>query len=357
MGRGTVVVTGSNGLVGSAAVRRFSEAGFSVLGLDNDMRRYFFGDDASTTGNGQKLSEELENFTAQSLDVRDLTGLEKLFNGRGSDIVAVIHTAAQPSHDWAAREPQTDFSVNANGTLNLLEVTRKFAPSAVFIFTSTNKVYGDTPNSLPLIELDSRIECAGEHPFAEYGVDETMSVDQSLHSLFGASKLAADILVQEYGRYFGLSTGVFRGGCLTGAAHAGAQLHGFLSYLVHCAVQGKQYTVFGHQGKQVRDNLHAGDLANMFFEFFSDPAPGEGFNVGGSRWSNCSILEAIEMVDGLLGRKMEVEFAEDARRGDHAWWVSDIRKFRTRYPNWDFSFSIQGIIEDLVTHEIARNGR
>lgn len=357
MGRGTVVVTGSNGLVGSAAVRRFSEAGFSILGLDNDMRRYFFGDDASTKGNGQKLSEELENFTAQSLDVRDLTSLEKLFKDRGSDIVAVIHTAAQPSHDWAAREPQTDFSVNANGTLNLLELTRKFAPSAVFIFTSTNKVYGDTPNSLPLIELDSRIECAGEHPFAEYGVDETMSVDQSLHSLFGASKLAADILVQEYGRYFGLSTGVFRGGCLTGAAHAGAQLHGFLSYLVHCAVQGKRYTVFGYQGKQVRDNLHAGDLANMFFEFFLDPAPGEVFNVGGSRWSNCSILEAIEMVDDLLGRKTEVGLVEDARRGDHAWWVSDIRKFRTRYPNWDFSFSLHGIIEDLVTSEIARSGR
>ena len=245
-----------------------------------------------------------------------------------SDIALVVHTAAQPSHDWAAKDPHTDFSVNANGTLVLLEATRKHCPDAVFIFTSTNKVYGDNPNNLPLVEQESRWEVAPGHPFAEHGIDESMSVDQTKHSLFGVSKLAADAMAQEYGRYFGMKTGIFRGGCLTGPGHSGTMLHGFLSYLVKCAITGQTYTVFGYKGKQVRDNIHSFDLINMFWHFYQAPRPGEVYNAGGGRHSNCSMKEAIAVCEQMAGKKMNVVYSDQNRIGDHIWYISDTRKFQ-----------------------------
>jgi CDP-paratose 2-epimerase len=259
----------------------------------------------------------------------------------------VVHTAAQPSHDWAAKEPFTDFSINANGTLVLLEATRQFAPEAVFIFTSTNKVYGDTPNLLPLVELESRWEIAETHPFFKEGIDETMSIDQSKHSIFGASKVAADVLVQEYGRYFGMKTGVFRGGCLTGPNHAGAELHGFLSYLMKCAITQKHYTIFGYKGKQVRDNIHSLDLIRMFDVFYQNPRMGEVYNAGGGRFSNCSMLEAIEWSEKITGNKFNFSYSENNRIGDHIWYISDTSKFKNHYPNWKQEFGIQEILEQI----------
>ena len=271
----------------------------------------------------------------------------RLFSRYGGAITGVIHTAAQPSHDWAARDPMLDFTVNANGTLVLLEMTRKYCPEAVFIFTSTNKVYGDTPNSLPLVELETRWELQN-HPYAEHGIDEQMSIDQSKHSLFGASKVAADVLVQEYGRYFGLKTGVFRGGCLTGPAHSGTELHGFLAYLAKCAVTGKPYTVFGYKGRQVRDNIHSHDLVQMLWHFFQAPLAGEVYNAGGSRHSNCSMQEAIGLCEELTGREMSIRYAQENRAGDHIWWISDVRKFRSHYPDWQYNYDIRGILEEIV---------
>jgi CDP-paratose 2-epimerase len=259
-----------------------------------------------------------------------------------------VHCAAQPSHDWAAREPMTDFTVNAHGTMILLEATRRHAPEAVFIFTSTNKVYGDLPNFLPLMETDTRWEIKPQHPYAEHGVDETMSIDKSMHSIFGASKVAADIMVQEYGRYFGIKTGVFRGGCLTGPAHSSAELHGFLSYLVKCVISGRPYTIFGYKGKQVRDNIHSYDLVNAFWHFFQSPRCGEVYNMGGSRHSNCSILEAIHKTEQLCQRKLNYVITPRARTGDHIWWISDVRKFKGHYPKWTFKYSIEGILKEIV---------
>jgi CDP-paratose 2-epimerase len=265
----------------------------------------------------------------------------------GASLALVVHTAAQPSHDWAAREPHTDFGVNAVGTLNLLEACRQHAPEAVFIFTSTNKVYGDTPNRLPLVETDTRWELSETHPYFAYGIDESMSIDQTKHSLFGASKVAADVMVQEYGRYFGMKTGVFRGGCLTGPAHAGAELHGFLSYLMKCTVTGKPYRVFGYQGKQVRDNIHSHDLVEAFWHFFRAPRAGEVYNIGGSRHSNCSMREAIAMCEEISGRKLQWTYLEDNRIGDHIWWISDVRKFQSHYPEWKFRYGIREILEEI----------
>jgi CDP-paratose 2-epimerase len=341
------IVTGSAGLVGSETVRFFAGKGFQVVGVDNDMRRVFFGEEASTHWQKLRLLAEVPGYLHRDADIRDRAAMEALFAEYGSDIRLVVHAAAQPSHDWAARDPHADFSVNANGTLTLLEATRLNCPQAVFIFTSTNKVYGDTPNRLPLVERETRWEVDPAHPYAEHGIDEMMGLDQTTHSLFGASKVAADVLTQEYGRYFGMKTGVFRGGCLTGPNHSGTVLHGFLAYLMRCAVSGEAYTIFGYKGKQVRDNIHSRDLVNMFWHFYSDPHPGEVYNVGGSRFSNCSMLEAVRMCEEISGRRLNVTYADQARSGDHVWYVSDVRKFRRHYPAWEYGFSLPVILQQI----------
>jgi CDP-paratose 2-epimerase len=338
------LVTGSAGLIGGEAVRFFSQQGHSVAGIDNDMRRYFFGAEASTEWSRRQLQETVPQYHHYAADIRDAKAIEPIFAEYGSDIRVVVHTAAQPSHDWAAREPMTDFSVNAMGTLVLLEATRRHCPDAVFVFTSTNKVYGDAPNRLPLVECDTRWEVAADHPYHHQGIDENLSIDQSKHSLFGASKVAADVLVQEYGRYFGLKTGVFRGGCLTGGGHSGTELHGFLSYLMRCCVEGRPYTVYGYKGKQVRDNIHSYDLVNMFWNFYQAPRPGEVYNAGGSRHSHCSMLEAIALCEEVSGCKLRWQYAEVARAGDHIWYVSDVSKFQAHYPGWSYRYDLGDIV-------------
>lgn len=342
------IVTGSNGLIGAESVRFFAREGLDVVGIDNDMRRYFFGDEASTRWVQAELERDVPGYRPNDLDIRDAGAIDALFARHGKDIAVVIHAAAQPSHDWAAREPVTDFTVNANGTLNLLEATRKHCPDAPFIFTSTNKVYGDTPNRLPLVERERRWELDPAHAWSAHGIDETMTIDRSLHSLFGASKVAADILVQEYGRYFGLKTACFRGGCLTGPGHAGAPLHGFLAYLVKCAVTGQPYTVLGYKGKQVRDNIHAYDLVNAFWHVFRKPRTGAVYNIGGSRHSNCSMIEAIQIAERRTGRPMNWSYSETNRTGDHIWWISDVRAFQTDYPEWSYRYDIEAIMAEIV---------
>ncbi len=344
----TIIVTGSAGLIGSEAAKFFHQQGYAVLGIDNDMRAYFFGQEASTRPNQLQLEEALPHYTHHHLDIRDVDGVMRLFAEHGSDIAGVIHTAAQPSHDWAAREPFTDFSINATGTLNLLEATRQHTPEAVFIFTSTNKVYGDTPNFMPLVEQAKRWEVNPDHAFAVHGIDESMSIDHSKHSIFGASKVAADVMVQEYGRYFGLKTGLFRGGCLTGPAHAGAELHGFLAYLVKCAVSGKPYTIFGYKGKQVRDNIHSRDLISAFWHYFQAPRPGEAYNMGGSRHANISILEAIDLIEELAGHRLSYSVSEQNRIGDHIWYVSDVRKFQAHYPAWRYEYDMRRTLAEMI---------
>ena len=342
-----VIVSGSAGLIGSETVRFFANKGLDVIGIDNDMRADFFGSEASTDWNRQLLEKEIPNYHHMNLDIRDETQMQNLFRDCASDLSGVIHCAAQPSHDWAARDPFKDFTVNANGTLVLLEVTRKYVPEAVFIFTSTNKVYGDLPNSLPLVEKETRWELE-DHSYAEFGIDEAMSIDQSKHSLFGASKVAADILVQEYGRYFGMKTGIFRGGCLTGPAHSSTQLHGFLAYLAKCVVNGNPYTVFGYKGKQVRDNIHSHDLINCFWEFYKKPKKGEVFNIGGGLHSNCSIIEAINIIEEITNQKIKIFMNRNNRIGDHIWYVSNINKFKKFYPNWKQKYNTKKIIEELI---------
>ena len=341
------LVTGSAGLIGAEAVRFLSQKGFRVVGIDNDLRREFFGDDASTAGVRQDLESHVPNYEHHEIDIRDETAVEAIFRSFGSDIELIIHTAAQPSHDWAASAPQVDFSVNATGTLVLLEAARKHCPKASFVFTSTNKVYGDTPNRLPLVELETRWEIAEDHPYFQHGIDESMSVDQTKHSLFGVSKLAADTMVQEYGRYFGMNTVCFRGGCLTGPGHCGARLHGFLSYLVKCAIEGFPYTVYGYKGKQVRDNIHAFDLVNMFWHYHQNPRPGEVYNAGGGRHSHCSMMEAIAVCENLTGQSMNLTFSDKNRIGDHIWYVSDTRKFQQHYPEWSYTYNFQAIMEEM----------
>ena len=342
----TVIVTGAAGLIGSESVKRFAREGYQVVGIDNDLRRWFFGPEASTLANRQKLIETIPQYQHHDFDIRDRQAVENLFRQLGTETVLIIHTAAQPSHDWAARDPHADFSVNATATLNLLEATRQFCPEAVFIFTSTNKVYGDTPNRLPLVELEKRWEIQSGHEY-EPGISETMSIDHTKHSLFGASKVAADVLVQEYGRYFGMKTACFRGGCLTGPAHAGTELHGFLAYLMRCTVDGTPYRVFGYKGKQVRDNIHSYDLVEMFWQFFQKPRSGEVYNAGGSRHCNCSMLEAIELCEQMSGRKLKWTYVEDNRIGDHIWWISDVRKFQSHYPAWKFCYGLREILEEI----------
>ncbi len=341
------IVTGSAGLIGSEAVNFFAQKMDMVVGIDNNQRAYFFGEQASTEWNKNRLIETVPTYKHYAADIRNYSDLEKIFAEYGTDIKIVIHTAAQPSHDWAAKEPLTDFTVNANGTLNMLELTRLHCPEAVFIFTSTNKVYGDTPNYLPLIELENRWEIDETHPYFKEGIDEQMSIDQTKHSLFGASKVAADVLVQEYGRYFGMKTGVFRGGCLTGPQHSGTQLHGFLSYLMKCAITGDHYTVFGYKGKQVRDNIHAWDLVNMFWHYYQNPKAGEVYNAGGGRFANCSMKEAIVMCELITGKKMNYTLTDDNRIGDHIWYISDLTKFKQHYPMWQHKYTLQDTLGQI----------
>jgi CDP-paratose 2-epimerase len=342
------IVTGSSGLVGSETVKFLHAKGMEVVGIDNNMRSYFFGADGSTDWNAQKLQKSLPRYKHETIDIRDQKAVDALFAKYGKNIATVVHCAAQPSHDWAAKEPLTDFTVNALATCYLLEATRAHCPDAAFIFTSTNKVYGDTPNYLPLIETETRWECDPKHPFAEHGIDETMSIDQTKHSVFGASKVAADVMVQEYGRYFGMKTGIFRGGCLTGPAHSGAELHGFLAYLVKCQLTGRPYTIFGYKGKQVRDNIHCSDLVECFWHFAQKPKPGAVYNIGGARHSNCSMLEAIQITEKLSGKKLNYTISDQARIGDHIWWISDVRRFKADYPGWDFKYDVEQILKEIV---------
>ncbi len=350
------LITGSSGLIGSETTKFVHEQGMEVIGIDNNLRRYFFGDDGSTEWNTHQLKGSLKRFTHHAIDIRDENAVFQLFEKFGKNIALVVHTAAQPSHDWAAREPLTDFSVNSYGTLVMLEATRKFSPDAVFVFTSTNKVYGDLPNALPLVELPTRWELDSAHPYFEHGIDESMSIDQSKHSVFGASKVAADVMAQEYGRYFNLKTGTFRGGCLTGPAHSGAELHGFLAYLVKCVVTGKKYTIHGYKGKQVRDNIHAYDLVNAFWHFFQKPQVGAVYNMGGARHSNCSMLEAIDIAERASGKKLEYALSDQNRSGDHVWWISDVRRYKADYPAWNFRYDLQTIIREIVEATQERQG-
>jgi len=350
------IVTGSSGLVGSETAIFLHQQGLDVVGIDNDMRAYFFGDEASTSWNTRRLQASLPRFRHEPVDIRDEASIDALFRRYGRDIALVVHCAAQPSHDWAKREPMTDFTINATGTLVLLQATRTYAPDAVFIYTSTNKVYGDTPNFLPLVEHEKRWELPATHPWGEHGIDETMSIDQTKHSLFGASKVAGDVMVQEYGRYFGMRTGIFRGGCLTGPAHAGAELHGFLAYLVRCAITGRHYTIYGYRGKQVRDNIHSNDLVQCFWQFFEKPIPGRVYNIGGSRFANCSILEAIDLIDELSGYRVQYTLTDDARSGDHIWWISDVRRFRSDYPQWEYRHDLRDTVAEMIEESKRRYG-
>ena len=347
------VITGSAGLIGSEAVRFFAQLGMQVVGVDNDMRKFFFGEEASTDWNRKVLEAELKNYQHYNVDIREYEKISEIFQHFGKNISLVIHTAAQPSHDWAAKDPFCDFSVNANGTLNMLQATLTYCPEAIFIFTSTNKVYGDLPNYLPLLELEKRWEIDSSHPYYS-GISEDMSIDGSKHSLFGASKVAADILVQEYGRYFGMKTVSFRGGCLTGPSHSGAQLHGFLAYLMKCTVTGEPYTIFGYKGKQVRDNIHSSDLISAFFEFYQNPGIAEVYNIGGGRESNCSMLEAIDICQKIADRKLNYSYSEENRIGDHIWYISDLSKFKSKYPNWSIKYNIEKIIQEIYEYNVER---
>jgi CDP-paratose 2-epimerase len=350
----TAIITGSGGLIGSEAALFFAQQGFQIVGIDNDMRATFFGKEASTAWNQERLQCLLKTqYCHINGDIRDRDLINSVFQQYEREISVIIHTAAQPSHDWAVRDPHVDFTVNANGTLNLLEATRLYAPEAPFIFTSTNKVYGDSPNALPLIEESTRWEIEAGHVY-QSGISEEMSIDQTLHSLFGASKVAADILVQEYGRYFDMPTVSFRCGCLTGPSHSGAELHGFLAYLMQCTQTGKPYTVYGYKGKQVRDNIHSVDLIGAFYEFYKSPRSAEVYNIGGGRYSNCSMLEAIEYCEQIADKKLTWHYADKNRVGDHMWWISDNEKFRQHYPNWQQTYSVAQILEDIHAENCRR---
>lgn len=339
-----VLVTGSSGLIGSEAVRFFHGLGFPVVGIDNNMRADFFGPGGDTTNVRRQLELECPGFSHHHLDIRDRDGVASLFQREGLDLV--IHAAAQPSHDLAARRPFDDFEVNATGTLNLLEACRRHRPGAVFVYVSTNKVYGDGPNHVPLREAPTRWEY--DDPRYEHGIAEDFGVDQRLHSLFGVSKLAADVMVQEYGRNFGLRTGVFRGGCLTGPQHAGVELHGFLNYLVRAAVREAPYTIFGYKGKQVRDQIHSHDVVSAFWHFARDPRPGEVYNLGGGRENSASLLECLDLVERACGTRPRVTYSDQNRVGDHICYYSDLRKLRSHYPDWRLTYSLARIVEETV---------
>lgn len=344
MKRKKVLITGSGGLIGSEAVSYFTQLGFDVHGIDNNMRAYFFGSDGDTKWNIKRLGHLYERYHHHNFDIRSEKRVHDLVKKERFDLI--IHAAAQPSHDWAAKEPMTDFSINAVATIILLEAVRKYSKDSVFIFTSTNKVYGDNPNLLPFVELKTRFELPKKHEYYN-GIDESMSLDQTTHSIFGVSKCAADLMVQEYGKYFQLNTAVFRGGCLTGPNHSAAKLHGFLAYLIKCIRNTIPYTVIGYKGKQVRDNIHSYDLINAFMEVYKKPKNGEVYNMGGSRFSNISMLEAITMAEQMLGKKASIRYEKKPRIGDHMWYISDISKFKKHYPRWDYSYTIEKIIEEI----------
>jgi CDP-paratose 2-epimerase len=339
-----VLVTGSNGLIGSEAVAYFDTLGAEIVGLDNNMRAVFFGADGDTRWNQRRLQQSMKRFEHVELDIRNRDGLDALLRDRPFDLV--VHCAAQPSHDLAARMPFEDFDVNAVGTLNLLEAVRRNRPEAVVAFTSTNKVYGDAPNELPLKELPTRWEYA--RPEDWNGISETCRIDRCLHSLFGASKVAADVVAQEYGRYFGLKVGIFRGGCLTGPQHSGVELHGFLSYLVKAALTGTTYRIYGYLGKQVRDNIHSRDVLRAIHRFFEAPRPGEVYNIGGGRENSCSILEAAELVAELGGARLKTEYVDTARTGDHICYISDLTKLKSHFPGWRIEVPLRAIFEEII---------
>jgi CDP-paratose 2-epimerase len=342
----TILVTGSSGLIGSESVKFFLNKGFNVVGIDNDMRAYFFGEKSSTKPILDDLIK-LKNYTHYNIDIRDYNKLSDIFKSLGDKISCIIHTAAQPSHDWAAKEPITDFTINANGTLNLLELTRIYSKESCFIYTSTNKVYGDNPNSLPLIEGGLRYEIDNTHNFYTNGINESMSIDYTKHSLFGVSKLSADILVQEYGKYFNMNTVCFRGGCLTGPQHKGSELHGFLSYIIKSAVENIPYTVFGYKGKQVRDNIHSFDLVNAFWYYYNNPKQGEVYNIGGSRKNSISILETIEFLKNEYNLNVNYTISDKNREGDHIWYISDVSKFMNDYPEWNYKHNLKSTINEI----------
>ncbi len=339
-----VLITGSSGLIGSEAVKFFDDLGFSVLGIDNNMRADFFGPQGDTTSNRRRLQEEHPRFNHVELDIRDRQGVDHLFETGRFELI--IHAAAQPSHDLAAKRPFDDFDVNAGGTLNLLEACRRHTPEAVFILMSTNKVYGDGPNHIPLRELETRWDYAD--PQYENGIAETFSVDRTLHSLFGASKLAGDVIAQEYGKYFGMKVGIFRGGCLTGPHHAGVELHGFLNYLVMTALQEKPYTIFGYKGKQVRDQIHSHDVINAFWHFAQNPRPGEVYNLGGGKGNAASLLECVDMIERASGKTPTLTYNELNRIGDHICYYSDLRKLQSHFPSWKLTYSLPQIVEQMV---------
>jgi CDP-paratose 2-epimerase len=349
------LITGSAGLVGAEAVRHFADLGWDVVGIDNHMRGQFFGPEASTHWMTRNLTRTVRGYRHHDLDIRDRAGMENLVRSVASELDLVIHAAAQPSHDWAARDPITDFEVNAGGTLALLEAVRKRAPQATVIFTSTNKVYGDTPNRLPLQELETRFELPTDHLWFE-GIPESMSIDHSTHSLFGVSKAAADLMVQEYGRYFGMRTVCFRGGCLTGPGHSGAELHGFLAYLMKCAVTRRPYTVLGYKGKQVRDNIHSSDLVRAFEHVARSLRCAAVYNIGGGRDVNCSMLEAISLCEEISGRRLDWTYSETSRIGDHVWWIGDVTAFRADYPEWSLRYGLRQILEEIHDSLIERSG-
>jgi CDP-paratose 2-epimerase len=344
----TVLITGCGGLIGKEATEFFAAKGFRVIGIDNNMRKYFFGEDGSVQSSIDSI-KNLTNVVYYDTDIRDHHSLTKIFYEYGTEIECIIHTAAQPSHDWAAKEVFTDFHVNTTATIKLLELFKQECPNASFIFTSTNKVYGDNPNYLPYLETDTRFELPENHQYYK-GFNEQFSVDGTKHSLFGCSKLSADVYVQEYGRYFGLKTTIFRGGCLTGSKHKGAELHGFLNYLVKCAKEERTYNLYGYKGKQVRDNIHSADLVAAFYEVYQSPRVAEVYNIGGGRHSNCSILEAVEMIEQFTGIKTKLNYILENRSGDHMWWISDVSKFQEHYPNWKYTFGIQDIIKDIINN-------
>ena len=338
------LVTGSSGLIGSEVVEYFHRRGFVVHGIDNNQRAVFFGPSGDTRWNQQRLVTTLKHFHHHELDIRDRAGVAALLAELRPNVI--IHTAAQPSHDLAAQIPFDDFDVNAVGTLNLLEAARRYCPESPFIHMSTNKVYGDGPNYIPLVELETRWDYAD--PTYAHGIPETFPIDHTLHSLFGASKVAADVLVQEYGRYFGMPTVCLRGGCLTGPNHAGVELHGFLSYLIKCNLEGREYKIYGYKGKQVRDNIHAEDVAAFMFAFYECPRAGAVYNLGGGKENACSILEAFQMVEALTGKPQRYSYVDQPRRGDHICYYSDLRKMKADYPSWSIKHSLKDIFADIV---------
>lgn len=348
------LITGSAGLIGSEAVRHFAALGFTVAGIDNDMRAYFYGADGSTAWQVDELRRELgASYEHHSIDIRDRDGLDKLFRRYGCELAVVIHCASQPSHDWAATEPFTDFDINATGTLNLLEYTRKYAIDAPFVFCSTNKVYGDTPNRLPFVEQDTRWEIDPSHPYVD-GIREDMSIDDCLHSIFGASKVASDIMVQEYGRYFDMKTAVFRGGTLTGPAHSAAELHGFLGYVMRCVMERRNYNIYGYKGKQVRDAIHSHDVVTAFEAFYREPRVAEIYNLGGGRDSNISVLESFTLAEEITGEKAQTTYVDQNRTGDHIWWVSSMAKFREHYPEWNMKHDVNSIMRGIYEANVDR---